>query len=118
MWKGALVSAIPRKGDIVEFDFSPSRGHEPRGRRPGLVVSSDEFNWRTSMALVCPVTTANTGFPLHVRLPEGLDEAWGFVVTEQVRAYDLLARNPQVVAHLDSDGPFMNNITTLLRSYL
>lgn len=112
------MTKILRKGDLVEFDFNPSCGHEPKGRRPGLVVSSDEFNWRTSMTLVCPVTTADTGFPLHIKLPEGLDETWGFVATEQVRAYDLLARSPRVVARLDSDGPFMTNITTLLRSYL
>lgn len=106
-----------RKGDLVEFDFSPSVGHEPVGRRPGLVVSSDEFNYRTSMTLVCPVTTADNGFPLHVRLPAELDERYGFLVVEQVRAYDLEARRPEVIAHLDADGVFMRNVTSLLKSF-
>ena len=107
-----------RKGDVVEFDFSPSTGHGPRGRRPGLVVSSDNFNLMTSTALVCPITTASNGFPLHVALPDDLDEAYGCVVTEQVRAYDLEARRPTVLAHLPEDGAFMRGITTLLGSYL
>lgn len=107
-----------RKGDIVEFDFSPSTGHEPRERRPGLVVSSDGFNLKTTMALVCPITTESSGFPLHIALPDILDEVYGFVVTEQVRAYDLEARRTTVLAHLPADGDFMCGITTLLGSYL
>ena len=106
-----------RKGDLVEFDFSPSEGHEPRGRRPGLVVSSDEFNWSTSMTLVCPITTANTGFPLHLPLPETLDERYGYAVLEQVRAYDLEARHPHVLAHLDADDLFMTRVTSVLKSF-
>ena len=109
--------AFFRKGNLVEFDFSPSRGHEPAGRMPGLVVSSDEFNHMTSMTLVCPVTTGDNGFPLHLALPDELDERYGFVVVEQVRAFDLSARNAAVVAHLDADGPTMRHVTTLLKSF-
>lgn len=106
-----------RQGDVVEFDFSPSRGHEPAGRRPGLVVSSDEFNWRTSMTLICPITTRDNGFPLHLALPENLDERYGFVAVEQVRAFDLNARNAVTVAHLDRDEATMRHILSLLKSF-
>ncbi len=106
-----------RKGDIVEFNFSPSKGHEPMGRRPGLVVSSDEFNASTSMTLICPITTADSGFPLHIPLPEELEECRGFVVTEQIRAFDLETRQASVVAHLSQEGSFMRNITSLVKSY-
>lgn len=106
-----------RQGDLVEFDFSPSKGHEPAGRRLGLVVSSDEFNYSTLMTLICPVTTRNNGFPLHLSLPEDLDERYGFVVVEQVRAFDLEARNGKVVAHLDSDCPTMRHVCSLLKSF-
>ncbi len=105
------------KGDIVEFNFSPSKGHKPLGRRPGLVVSSDEFNLSTSMTLVCPITTADSGFPLHIPLPRELEECRGFVVTEQIRAFDLETREASVVAHLPQEGKFMRNITSLTKSY-
>lgn len=104
------------QGDIVEFDFAPSLGHEPTGRRPGLVVSSYDFNLSTSMTLICPITTANNGFPLHLRLPD-IDERYGWVALEQVRAYDLESRNAQVVAHLDVEGEFMENVISVLTSF-
>jgi mRNA interferase MazF len=69
------------------------------------------------MTLVCPVTTRNNGFPLHLPLPAELDERYGFVVVEQVRAFDLSARNAQVVVHLDEDAPLMQHVTSLLRSF-
>lgn len=108
--------ALLEQGDLVEFDFAPSRGHEPTGRRPGLVVSSHDFNLATSMTLVCPVTTANNGFPLHLRLPD-IDERHGWVALEQVRAYDLDSRHASVVAHLDIEGSFMRNVLSVLRSF-
>lgn len=70
------------------------------------------------MTLVCPVTTTSNGFPLHVKLPESLDERYGYVVLEQVRAYDLDMRNAEVVAHLDASGLFMRNVTNALKSFL
>lgn len=103
-------------GDIVEFDFSPSVGHEPLGRRPGLVVSSFDFNAATSMTLICPITTRDNGFPLHLKLPE-LDECHGWVVLEQLRCFDLAARNARIVASLDPTGEFMTNVLSVVRSF-
>ncbi len=111
-----MVTSIFNQGDVVEFDFAPSFGHEPTGRRPGLVVSSYYFNLSTSMTLICPITTRNNGFPLHLELPE-IDERYGWVALEQVRAFDLEARNAKVVAHLDEDGAFMRNVLSVLKSF-
>lgn len=107
---------IINQGDIVEFDFAPSLGHEPTGRRPGLVVSSAQFNISTSMTLICPITTRNNGFPLHLQLPK-IDERYGWVALEQVRAFDLEARNAEVIAHLDEEGTFMRNVLSVLKSF-
>ena len=35
---------VIRRGSIYLIDFSPSRGSEPMGRRPGLVVQNDLLN--------------------------------------------------------------------------
>ena len=111
-----MVSQQFRPGDVVEFDFSPSVGHEPAGRRPGLVVSSVDFNMATSMTLVCPITSRDNGFPLHLELPE-LDECCGWVVLEQVRCFDLSGRDARVIAHLDEKDEFMTNVTSVMRSF-
>ena len=58
----------PAQGDIILLHFNPQAGHEQRGQRPALVVSNDVFNRFTKIAMVCPITNTDKGFPLHVRL--------------------------------------------------
>ena len=106
------------QGDIVRFDFSPSQGHEPLGWRPGLVVSSTNFQICTSMALVCPITTADNGFPLHMRLPDSVDEVHGCVATEQVRALDLNVRGTELVVSLGAEDDFVLDVVNVVRSFL
>ena len=105
------------QGEIVSFDFSPSLGSEPARRRPALVVSSNEFNTQTSMTLVCPITSTNNGFPLHLCLPKGLDTQ-GYVVVEQVRAFDLDARKAAHIEYIGEDSQFMANVKTLIKSFI
>jgi mRNA interferase MazF len=105
------------QGEIVEFDFSPAFGSESQSKRPALVVSSNEFNQGTSMTLVCPITTRDSGFPLHIRLPEGLD-TYGFVAVEQIRAFDLNARHATPLEHLGETSDFMRNIRCLIRTFV
>jgi mRNA interferase MazF len=35
---------VIRKGSIYWVDFSPGKGSEPMGRRPGLVIQNDALN--------------------------------------------------------------------------
>ncbi|MDR1412495.1 MAG: type II toxin-antitoxin system PemK/MazF family toxin [Actinomycetes bacterium] len=104
------------QGDIVEFNFNPTKGHEPAGRRPALVVSRDKFNLSTSMPVVCPISTRNNGYPLHFRLPENCDTK-GFVLCEQMRSVDLESRDAKVVEHLNTDGKFMLSVICCLISF-
>ena len=72
---------------------------------------------KTSMTLVCPITTTNNGFPLHLELPKGLDTC-GFVAVEQIRAFDLEARQARHIEHIDEDSDFMLGIRGLIRSFV
>lgn len=81
----------PKQGDIVYVNFSPQSGHEQRGRRPALVVSNDVFNGKTGFVLVCPITSRNKKFPLHIPLPKEIGTR-GVVLAEQVRSLDPEAR--------------------------
>jgi mRNA interferase MazF len=102
--------------DIIEFDFNPATGHEPKGRRPALVVSNNHFNVGTSMTLVCPITTIDNGFPLHFRLPDSLDIN-GFIVVEQIRAFDLSARRAKSISILD-DQELTAAISECIKSFV
>src|SRR3989338_7800153 len=51
------VNYIPERGDIVYTSFSPTKGHEQRGRRPALILSTHAYNLRSQLAIMCPVTS-------------------------------------------------------------
>lgn len=83
---------IPNQGDIVFLEFNPQAGHEQKGRRPALVVSNNIYNKFTNIAMVCPITSTNKNFPLHVELDKKT-ETTGVIMCEQVKALDIYARN-------------------------
>ena len=83
---------IPDQGDIITLEFDPQTGHEQKGRRPALVVSNYTFNNFTNIAMVCPITNTNRGFPLHVPLDERT-KTNGVIMCEQVKSLDINARN-------------------------
>ncbi len=86
----------PEKGDYIHVSFDPQAGHEQRGRRPALVISKTEFNRRTGMAFVCPVTNRDRRFPFHVPVGDGA-EVTGFVMVEQVKSIDFRSRDARVI---------------------
>ena len=73
-----MADYVPRQGDFVALTFDPQSGHEQRGRHPAFVVSKDLFNRGTGLALVCPVTNTDRGFPFHVPVPAG-SKLTGFI---------------------------------------
>ena len=79
------------QGDIVYMDFDAQAGHEQRGRRPALVVSSDLFNRVNSLTMVCPITHTDRGSPFHIRLDDRT-RTDGVVMCDQVRMLDLNSR--------------------------
>ena len=77
------------QGDLIELDFDPTLGHEPRKMRPAVVLSVGFFNnVLSSLVVVCPITSNVNGHPLHVEIAEG-NSVDGCVCTEAVRAVDL-----------------------------
>ena len=82
---------IPKQGDLIAITFDPQSGHEQKGRRPALVVSKDLFNRSTGLAIVCPLTNTEHGFPFHVPVPDSSSLA-GFIMVEQVKSVDFRTR--------------------------
>ncbi len=79
-----------KQGEIVSVCLDPKRGHEQAGYRPAIVVSNDFFNRKTGLAVVCPITNTNNGFPLHVPLDDRTATR-GFILCEHMRTLDLSA---------------------------
>ena len=80
----------PERGDLVWFDFAPARGHEQKGVRPALVVSRQEYNMKSGLMLVCPVTSAIKGYPFEVLV--SVKDIHGAVLVDQMRSIDWKAR--------------------------
>jgi len=79
----------PSRGEVWLVDLSPVRGHEPAGRRPGLVISVDPFNHGPAeLVVLVPLTTKAKGIPFHVevRPPEGGLDRVSYIKCEDLRS--------------------------------
>ena len=60
---------IPNRNDIVWLDFDPQKGKEIGKYRPAYVLSSQEYNKKTSTLICCPISTSIRGgateVPIH-----------------------------------------------------
>ena len=88
--------ALPERGSLVWLHFSPQAGSEQAGRRPGIVLTKAAYHQRSRLAVVCPITSREKGWPMEVKLPSGLPVA-GVVLVDHVRSVDRDARNMEVV---------------------
>jgi len=102
---------VPKRGDFVGVTFDPQSGHEQRGRRPALVVSNTLFNERTGLAIVCPLTTTDRGYPFHVAVTDNLDIS-GFVMVEQVKSIDFRARKAKLIGK--ASGGMLDAVLSIL----
>jgi len=82
-----------RRGEIYFVDLDPVVGREQSGRRPVLVLSSDEINRRPLVVTVTPGTdgaNVRLDYPTNVRVPtqdSGLPSETVFLCF-QIRALD------------------------------
>lgn len=74
-------------GDVVWVEFDPAVGHEQAGFRPALVVSPTEYNQRSSLVIVCPITRNEKPWPFKVLIPDNSSIS-GAVLVDQVKSID------------------------------
>jgi mRNA interferase MazF len=97
-----MKAYVPKKGEFIAVTFDPQSGHEQKGRRPALVVSNTLFNEQTGLAMVCPLTTTDRGYPFHVAVIRNPDVR-GFVMVEQVKSIDYRARQAKLIGRASDD---------------
>jgi mRNA interferase MazF len=96
---------VPKRGDLVHMNFSPSAGHELADRHYALVLSPLTYNRKTRMAVVCGVTSRVRGWPFEVQLPGGLlpdkkgvGSVTSVVVADAVRQIDYREREVEFIS--------------------
>lgn len=92
----------PRRGDLVWVDFMPQTGHERAGRRPALILSPENYNRKTGLAVACPVTSQAKGYPFEVSLKAGMPIA-GVVLSDHVRSIHWRARRVERAGMADEE---------------
>ena len=86
---------IPERGDIVWLNFSPQAGHEQQGKRPAIVISPQAYNKKTGLAIFCPITTKQKGYPFEVIIEAG--KISGVVLSDQIKSLDWQQRNVEFI---------------------
>lgn len=84
-------SAAVEAGDLLWIDFGKAVGHEQGGRRPAVVLTRRDYNARSSVLLVCPITRKRRNWPFEVGLPSAAGLT-GVVLVDQIRVVDPVAR--------------------------
>jgi mRNA interferase MazF len=100
----AIRTYIPKRGDFVHMNFSPSAGHEMADRHYALVLSPLSYNRQSGMAVVCAVTSRKRGWPFEVELQpgtlpakRGMGEVASVILADAVRQVDYREREMQFV---------------------
>lgn len=99
------VTNVPLRGDAIWIDFNPQFGHEQAGRRPAIVLTTKDFNDKTSLAVLCPITRSSTREhrnPFAIAIPDGL-EVNGFILADQIRTKDWRVRRAEYICSLPTE---------------
>jgi mRNA interferase MazF len=85
-------TTCPERGDVIWLDFDPQVGQKQAGRRPALVLSHREYNVRTGLAIVCPMTTrVEKPWPFYVTVGDN-----SAIIADQVKCLDWRGRRAEV----------------------
>lgn len=76
----------PKQGDIIYTDLSPTIGHEQSGKRPVLVISNSDFNKKTGLCVICPISGIEKGYLFEVKIKNSKVD--GVVLTQQIKTID------------------------------
>lgn len=87
---------IPDRGDIVVVQFNPQAGREQAGERPALILSPALFTERSGIALACPITSKQKGYPFEVSLPDNISTQ-GVVLADHLKSIDWEVRGRRFI---------------------
>ena len=93
------MAYVPNQGDLIWLTFNPQAGHEQAGRRPALVLSPASYNGKVGLAILCPITNQEKGYPFEVKIPDGLGVT-GVILADQVKSMDWRVRQAEYIAQL------------------
>ncbi len=102
----SLRRRAPKRGDIIEINFSPSAGREMKERHPALVISASAYNSSIRFVTVLEITTVgrtarDNGFAINLMLVPTRTK--GVIVCDKLRSLDLDAREWRIIEPCPND---------------
>jgi mRNA interferase MazF len=97
-----MTNYIPKKGDIIEMDFNPIKGHEQSGKRPALIISNESYYKKTKLLIVCPISNTKNDFPMHIKLDDRTTTT-GSILSQHIRTVDPAARQISFIEVMPSE---------------
>ena len=91
----------PDRGDVVWLQSNPRSGHEQAGHRPALVLSPKNYNGRVGLALVCPITGQQKGYPFEVKVE--VKDTSGVILSDQIKSLDWRARKAKRIGCVSAE---------------
>ena len=92
------------RGDVVSVPLDPALGHEQRGTRPALVLTTKAFN-KLGDVLVAPITQGGD-FARYAGFAVTLDgtgcKTQGVALVNKIRMLDLAARGARKIERVPS----------------
>jgi mRNA interferase MazF len=87
----------PNMGDLVWINFDPQEGREQWGRRPALVLTPRNYNQRSRLCVLCPITNQAKGYPFEVPIPRG-HRVTGVILADQMKSQSWEIREAEFIA--------------------
>lgn len=106
---------MPRRGDVVWITLNPQGGHEQAGRRPAVVLSPAAYNQKVGLAIFCPITSQEKGYPFEVKIPAGMAVV-GVILADQIKSLDWRVRKAERIGALPPEAmeEVLGKLNTLL----
>ena len=95
--KSGKINYVPDRGDIVWLIFNPQVGREHAGKRPALVISPKQYNAKVGLAIFCPITSKEKGYPFEVRI-DIKGKVKGVILSDQIKSLDWIQREAKLIA--------------------
>jgi mRNA interferase MazF len=109
-----MVTYVPDRGDIVWLQFNRQSGHEQAGKKPALTLSPKAYNQKVGLAIFCPVTNQEKGYPFEVKV--GGSKISGVILADQVKTLDWRKRDAKFIVKAPSI--IINETIELLRTLI
>lgn len=104
-----------KQGDIIYVNFNHQAGHEQKGNRPAVVVSSNDFNYLSNLVLAAPITHTKSKniFRIEIMNNKKID---GFIMCDQIKMIDVKARKAKYCDKLSADS--LNLVLSIIRTII